>query len=125
MKRFIRAVLPAFLLAVSVGQIYAFTNFSDGIASYISTAEAPVTKAQVQFAFSLGIFFLGMGAAFFGKIVEKALSSDYKFAEKPETRRFFMDLQQTFIDWNDKPMSAPEFATLKSALLSKISAAAK
>ena len=68
MKRFIRAVLPAFLLAVSVGQIYAFTNFSDGIASYISTAEKPVTKAQVQFAFSLGIFFLGMGAAFFGKI---------------------------------------------------------
>ena len=45
MKRFIRAVLPAFLLAVSVGQIYAFTNFSDGIASYISTAEHPVTKA--------------------------------------------------------------------------------
>ena len=71
MKRFLRAVLPAFLLAVSVGQIYAFTNFSDGIAAYISTADAPVTKAQVQFAFSLGIFFLGMGAAFFGKIVEK------------------------------------------------------
>ena len=71
MKRFLRAVLPAFLLAVSVGQIYAFTNFSDGIAEYISTPDAPVTKAQVQFAFSLGIFFLGMGAAFFGKIVEK------------------------------------------------------
>jgi len=71
MKRFLRAVLPAFLLAVSVGQIYAFTNFSDGIASYISTQECPVTKAQVQFAFSLGIFFLGMGAAFFGKIVER------------------------------------------------------
>jgi OFA family oxalate/formate antiporter-like MFS transporter len=71
MKRFISAVLPAFLLAVSVGQIYAFTNFSDGIAEHISTADNPVTKAQVQFAFSLGIFFLGMGAAFFGKIVEK------------------------------------------------------
>ena len=71
MKRFVRAVLPAFLLAISVGQIYAFTNFSDGISSYISTAENPVTKAQVQFAFSLGIFFLGMGAAFFGKIVER------------------------------------------------------
>ena len=71
MKRFFRAVLPAFLLAISVGQIYAFTNFSDGIASYISTADAPVSKAQVQFAFSLGIFFLGMGAAFFGKIVER------------------------------------------------------
>ncbi|MBO7721204.1 MAG: MFS transporter [Kiritimatiellae bacterium] len=66
MKRFIRAVLPAFLLAVSVGQIYAFTNFSDEIAKYIGESQK-----DVQFAFSLGIFFLGMGAAFFGKIVEK------------------------------------------------------
>ena len=66
MKRFIRAVLPAFLLAVSVGQIYAFTNFSSEIAEYIGE-----TQKNVQFAFSLGIFFLGMGAAFFGKIVEK------------------------------------------------------
>ena len=71
MKKFIHAVLPAFLLAVSVGQIYAFTNFSDGIAAYITSPANHVTKAQVQFAFSLGIFFLGMGAAFFGKIVEK------------------------------------------------------
>jgi len=66
MKRFIRAVLPAFLLAVSVGQIYAFTNFSTEIAQHIGE-----TQKNVQFAFSLGIFFLGMGAAFFGKIVEK------------------------------------------------------
>ena len=57
-------------------------------------------------------------------IVEKVLSSDYKFTEKPETRRFFMDLQQTFIDWNDKPTSSPEFASLKDSLLSKISSAA-
>ena len=66
MKRFIRAVLPAFLLAVSVGQIYAVTNFSSEIAAYIGK-----TQQQVQWAFSFGIFFLGMGAAFFGKIVEK------------------------------------------------------
>ena len=66
MKRFFRAVLPAFLLAVSVGQIYAFTNFSSEIAAYIGK-----TQQQVQWAFSFGIFFLGMGAAFFGKIVEK------------------------------------------------------
>ncbi len=66
MKRFVRAVLPAFLLAVSVGQIYAFTNFSDEIAQTIGESQK-----DVQFAFSLGIFFLGMGAAFFGKIVEK------------------------------------------------------
>ena len=65
-KRMVRAVIPAFLLAVSVGQIYAFTNFSDSIAAHIGKS-----KSAVQFAFSLGIFFLGMGAAFFGKIVER------------------------------------------------------
>ncbi|MBR1921617.1 MAG: hypothetical protein IJ829_06410 [Kiritimatiellae bacterium] len=66
MKRFLSAVLPAFLLAVAVGQIYAFTNFSTEIAQYIGE-----TQKNVQWAFSFGIFFLGMGAAFFGKIVEK------------------------------------------------------
>ena len=66
MKRFYSAVLPAFLLAVSVGQIYAFTKFSSEIAAHIGR-----TQADVQWAFSFGIFFLGMGAAFFGKIVEK------------------------------------------------------
>ena len=66
MKRFLRAVLPAFLLAVSVGQIYAFTNFSSEIADYIGRSQK-----DVQWAFSFGIFFLGMGAAFFGKIVER------------------------------------------------------
>ena len=58
--------MPAFLLAVSVGQIYAFTNFSSEIAQYIGE-----TQKSVQWAFSFGIFFLGMGAAFFGKIVER------------------------------------------------------
>lgn len=65
-NRFFKAVLPAFLLAVSVGQIYAFTNFSSPIAEFIGHPQS-----SVQLAFSLGIFFLGMGAAFFGKIVEK------------------------------------------------------
>ena len=74
MKRIIRAVVPAFLLAVSVGQIYAFTNFSDPIAQYFTGGDAEAMRSllpKVQFAFSLGIFFLGMGAAFFGKIVER------------------------------------------------------
>ena len=60
------AIVPAALLAIAVGQIYAFTIFSNDIAARIGS-----TKPQVQFAFSLGIFFLGMGAAFFGRIVEK------------------------------------------------------
>ncbi len=71
MKRFIRSVLPAFLLAVSVGQIYAFTNFSTEIARYLDPENVDEVQRDVQVAFSLGIFFLGMGAAFFGKIVEK------------------------------------------------------
>ena len=57
-------------------------------------------------------------------VVEKALLTDYSFAEKGELRRFFMDLQQTFIDWNDKPVDSAEFAELRTALLDKISAAA-
>ena len=71
MKRFTSSILPAFLLAVSVGQIYAFTNFSTEIARYLDPENVEVLQRKVQFAFSLGIFFLGMGAAFFGKIVEK------------------------------------------------------
>ena len=53
-------------------------------------------------------------------VVEKALSSEYKFESKEETRRFFMDLQQTFIDWNDKPFKSAEFETLKATLEKKI-----
>ena len=65
-KRFWNALVPAILLALAVGQIYAFTIFSNPIAERLG-----VSQPRVQFAFSLGIFFLGMGAAFFGKIVEK------------------------------------------------------
>ncbi len=59
------------------------------------------------------------------EVVEKALLADYRFAEKPETRKFFMDLRQTFIDWNDKPAASPEFTALKAELISKIEAAAR
>ena len=53
-------------------------------------------------------------------VVEAALLADYKFAEKDETRKFFMDLQQTFIDWNDKPTGTAEFDSMKASLLEKI-----
>ena len=66
MKRWLCSVVPAVLLALSVGQIYAFTLFFSEIAQYIGRSQS-----AVQFAFSLGIFFLGMGAAFFGSIVER------------------------------------------------------
>ena len=56
-------------------------------------------------------------------VVEKALLTEYGFAEKDDTRKFFMDLQQTFIDWNDKPTGTPEFESMKQSLLGKIAAA--
>ena len=34
-----------------------------------------------------------------------------------------MDLQQTFIDWNDKPSESDEFNSLKAALEKKIAGA--
>jgi len=58
-------------------------------------------------------------------VVEKALLTDYAFDDKASARKFFMDLQQTFIDWNDKTFESPEFNELKSSLLAKISDAAK
>ena len=59
-------ILPAALLALSAGQVYAFTNFAGRLQEILNCAQW-----QVQFAFSLAIFFLGMGAAFFGPLVEK------------------------------------------------------
>ena len=70
-------------------------------------ATTPVTRQKVMF-----------------DVVEKVLVNNYKFAEKSETRKFFMDLQQTFIDWNDKPTGAPEFTSMKDALLAKVAEAA-
>lgn len=56
-------------------------------------------------------------------VLEKALGANFAFPGKDETRRFFMDLQQTFIDWNDKPFKTPEFEELKKVLERKISEA--
>ena len=54
-------------------------------------------------------------------VLEKALLADYSFTEKGDLRKFFMDLQQTFIDWNDKAVDSAEFAELRTAILDKIS----
>ncbi|MBQ6330691.1 MAG: V-type ATP synthase subunit A [Kiritimatiellae bacterium] len=56
-------------------------------------------------------------------VVEKALLGKYRFGDKAETRKFFMDLQQTFIDWNDKPADTPEFTQFKDRLEQMIAAA--
>ena len=58
-------------------------------------------------------------------VVEKALLADYTFTEKDESRRFFLSLQQAFIDWNNTPTSDPGFAKGKTDLLAKIAEKAK
>jgi len=56
-------------------------------------------------------------------MVEKVLLGNFTIEDKERMRKFFLDLQQTFIDWNDKPANTPEFVALKEALEKKISAA--
>lgn len=62
----LHGLLPALLLNLSIGSVYAFTSLSGALLE-----EMTFSKAQIQFSFSLAIFFLGTSAAFFGKLVEK------------------------------------------------------
>ena len=71
-----------------------------------SDATTPVARQKVMF-----------------DMVEKVLSSNFEFKEKDETRKFFLGLQQTFIDWNDKPFESDEFKSLKEELDRKIAEA--
>ena len=90
-----------YLKAEFLDAVYLQQNaFSD------SDATTPVERQQIMFG-----------------VVEKAMFSSYKFETKDDTRRFFMDLQQTFIDWNDKKMGSPEFATIQKSLENKIESA--
>ena len=92
-----------YLKAEFLDAVYLQQNaFSD------NDATTPVSRQRVMF-----------------DMVEKALLGEYSFAEKDETRKFFMDLQQTFIDWNDKAVDTPEFASLKAELEKKIAAASR
>ena len=68
-----------------------------------SDASTPVERQKIMF-----------------DIVERVLTSKFEFPEKDATRKFFMDLQQSFIDWNDKPFGSGEFESLKAALNRKI-----
>ena len=71
-----------------------------------SDASTPVARQKVMF-----------------DMVEKVLLGEYAIDDKAAMRKFFMDLQQTFIDWNDKPFESDEFNSLKAELEKKISAA--
>lgn len=59
-------ILPAILIPISIGSVYAFSKLSDSI-----TLSVGCSNSLTLISFMLSIFFLGMGAAFFGKYVEK------------------------------------------------------
>ena len=65
-NKWLNAALPAILLHICIGSVYAWSLFVQPIALALG-----VSVGLVQFAFSLAIFFLGMSAAFGGSIVEK------------------------------------------------------
>ena len=65
-NKWIRAAIPALLLHCSIGTVYCWSIFSQEIADHIG-----FSKGATEWAFSFAIFFLGMSAAFLGKIVEK------------------------------------------------------
>ncbi len=65
-NKWLNAAIPALLIHCSIGSVYCWTLFSQSIADYIDTS-----KSQVEWCFSLAIFFLGMSAAFLGNLVER------------------------------------------------------
>ena len=65
-KAILCGIVPAILLTLPIGSVYAFSMFAPALSDSCNAS-----MRCVQYAFSLSIFFLGMGAAFFGQIVEK------------------------------------------------------
>lgn len=65
-NKWMRAAIPALLIHCSIGTVYCWSLLKGGIADYIGRP-----KGEVEWAFSLAIFCLGMSAAFAGKIVER------------------------------------------------------
>lgn len=63
-NKWLNGAIPALLIHCSIGSVYCWSLFKNDIANTINI-ETP------EWAFSLAIFFLGMSAAFGGKLVEK------------------------------------------------------
>lgn len=65
-NKWMRSAVPALLIHCSIGTVYCWSTFKEAIATKIG-----MSSFAVGWAFSLAIFFLGMSAAFAGKMVEK------------------------------------------------------
>jgi len=71
-----------------------------------SDASTPVERQKIMF-----------------DVVEKVLKANLSIKEKDALRSFFMELQQAFIDWNDKKMESQDFTTQRDALIAKLESA--
>lgn len=65
-NRWINGAIPAVMVHISIGAVYAWSVFSQTIMDTLD-----VSLSQVSWAFSVAIFFLGMSAAFLGTFVER------------------------------------------------------
>ena len=65
-NKWIRSAIPALLIHVCIGSVYCWSLLKDEIAQMMTCQ-----VSNIEFAFSLAIFFLGMSAAFGGNFVER------------------------------------------------------
>ena len=65
-NKYVNGILPMVLINFSIGSVYCWTLFKESIMEHTG-----FSSATMAWGFSLAIFFLGMSAAFGGRIVEK------------------------------------------------------
>ena len=58
-------------------------------------------------------------------LVEKAMLSEYPFKQKTEARKFFQEVTQDYIDWNQTAMDSEEFQPRLEAIQKKIEEASQ
>ena len=69
-NKWMRAAVPALLIHACIGSVYCWSLLKGDIAT-----EVGCSVKEIEFAFSLAIFFLGMSAAFGGRFVEKNVTA--------------------------------------------------
>lgn len=65
-NRWIRGALPAVMIHISIGAVYAWSVFTQPVMDALQ-----ISLSQASWTFSIAIFFLGMSAAFLGTFVER------------------------------------------------------
>ena len=74
-NKWIRGAIPALLIHCSIGTVYCWSLLRDAISTSLNCS-----NNEIEWAFSLAIFFLGMSAAFLGNLVEKNVTQAAGFS---------------------------------------------